>query len=78
VKAARGEAFLCERGGNRAGRHQRTAGWAGREAEDQWGEGELPVGQKKWPRWAERPDGPTGRWADWAESEGKILFRIKI
>jgi hypothetical protein len=28
--------------------------------------------------WAERPGGPTGRWADWAESEGKILFRIKI
>jgi hypothetical protein len=27
--------------------------------------------------WAERPDGPTGRWVDWAESEGKILFRIK-
>jgi hypothetical protein len=24
--------------------------------------------------WAERPDGPVGRWADWAESEGKILF----
>jgi hypothetical protein len=28
--------------------------------------------------WAERPDGPAGRWADWAESEGKILFRIKF
>jgi hypothetical protein len=28
--------------------------------------------------WAERPGGPAGRWADWAESEGKILFRIKI
>jgi hypothetical protein len=27
---------------------------------------------------AERPGGPAGRWADWAESEGKILFRIKI
>jgi hypothetical protein len=24
--------------------------------------------------WAERPGGPAGRWADWAESEGKILF----
>jgi hypothetical protein len=23
---------------------------------------------------AERPDGPAGCWADWAESEGKILF----
>jgi hypothetical protein len=23
--------------------------------------------------WAERPDGPADRWADWAESEGKIL-----
>jgi hypothetical protein len=30
------------------------------------------------PGWAERPDGPAGRWADWAESEGKILFRIKF
>jgi hypothetical protein len=29
-------------------------------------------------RWAERPDGLTGHWADWAESEGKILFQIKI
>jgi hypothetical protein len=28
--------------------------------------------------WSERPDGPVGRWADWAESEGKILFRIKF
>jgi hypothetical protein len=28
--------------------------------------------------WAEKPGGPAGRWADWAESEGKILFRIKI
>jgi hypothetical protein len=28
--------------------------------------------------WTERPDGPAGRWADWAESDGKILFRIKI
>jgi hypothetical protein len=28
--------------------------------------------------WAERPGGPAGRWADWAESEGKILFQIKI
>jgi hypothetical protein len=27
---------------------------------------------------AERLDGPAGRWADWAESEGKILFRIKF
>jgi hypothetical protein len=39
------------------------------------GEEEEEVG---WAAWAERPDGPTGRWADWAESEGKILFRIKI
>jgi hypothetical protein len=28
--------------------------------------------------WAERPDGPASRWADWAKSEGKILFRIKF
>jgi hypothetical protein len=23
--------------------------------------------------WAERPGGPGGRWADWAESEGKFF-----
>jgi hypothetical protein len=28
--------------------------------------------------WAERSDGPAGRWVDWAESEGKIIFRIKF
>jgi hypothetical protein len=28
--------------------------------------------------WAERPGGPASRWADWAECEGKILFRIKF
>jgi hypothetical protein len=28
--------------------------------------------------WAERPDGPASRWADWAESEGKNLFRINF
>jgi hypothetical protein len=28
--------------------------------------------------WAERPGGPAGRWADWAEYERKILFRIKF
>jgi hypothetical protein len=28
--------------------------------------------------WAERPDGPAGRWTDWGEIEGKILFEIKI
>jgi hypothetical protein len=31
-----------------------------------------------WAGWAERPDGPVGRWADCAESEGKNLFRIKF
>jgi hypothetical protein len=52
VKAARGEAFPREGGGNRAGRHRREAGWAervgwaGREAEAQWGERERPVGKK--------------------------------
>jgi hypothetical protein len=56
VKAARGEAFPHEGGGNRAGRHQHVAGWAeseggvGRDAESQWGEGERPVGEgkRKW------------------------------
>jgi hypothetical protein len=27
---------------------------------------------------AERPDGSAGRWADWAESEGKNSFLNKI
>jgi hypothetical protein len=49
------------------------AGWAGREAEAQWEEGERPVGKKKkgmghgWAKW---PDGP--------EVTRKILFRIKF
>jgi hypothetical protein len=48
------------------------AGWAGRETEAQWEEGEEPVGKKKkmGRGWAERPDGP--------EVMGKILFRIKF
>jgi hypothetical protein len=40
-----------------------------------------PMGEKGGGRgagWAERPDGPAGHWADWAESEGKILFQIKF
>jgi hypothetical protein len=28
--------------------------------------------------WAEGPGWPAGCWADWAECEGKILFRIKF
>jgi hypothetical protein len=32
--------------------------------------------KKRGAGWAERPDGPAGRWA--AECEGKILFRIKF
>jgi hypothetical protein len=32
----------------------------------------LRCGRRKktavWAVWAERPDGPAGRWADWAES----------
>jgi hypothetical protein len=51
-----GEAFPREGGGNRAGRHRHAArwakrvGWAGREAEAQWGEGEWSVeeGKRKW------------------------------
>jgi hypothetical protein len=50
AKAVRGEAFPREGGGNRAGRHRCVAGWVGREAEAQWGEGEWPVGEgkRKW------------------------------
>jgi hypothetical protein len=50
------------------------AGWAGRRPLGRLaggptlGRGEVGRGL------AERPDGPAGRWADWAESEGKILF----
>jgi hypothetical protein len=51
----------------------RRPGWAedARAACGRKGEG-LVAG------WAECLGGPAGRWADWAESEGKILFRIKI
>jgi hypothetical protein len=39
------------------------------------GRGESGRLKKKVSRgWDERSDGPAGRWADWAESEGKILF----
>jgi hypothetical protein len=48
------------------------AGWAGREAEAQWEEGEQPVGKKK-------KNGPRlGRKARWAEGAGKILFLRKL
>jgi hypothetical protein len=30
-----------------------------------------------WARWAKRPNGPVGCWADWAESQGKFLSEIK-
>jgi hypothetical protein len=52
-------------GGNRAGRHRRAVGWAGREAEAQWGVGERPVEKNKWVA-----AGPAGHWA---ESEGKFF-----
>jgi hypothetical protein len=26
-----------------------------------------------WAGWAKRPSGPAGCWADWAESQGKLL-----
>jgi hypothetical protein len=50
AKVALGEAFPREGGGNRAGRRLCAAGWAGREAKAQWGEGEWPVGEgkRKW------------------------------
>jgi hypothetical protein len=37
------------------------------------GKGKGPVAGR-----AGRSGRPAGRWADWAESGGKILFRIKI
>jgi hypothetical protein len=44
-----------------------------RPAEAQWGVGERPVKKNRW-----AAAGPAGRWADWAESEEKILFRIEF
>jgi hypothetical protein len=44
------------------------AGWAGREVEAQWGEGEQPVKKNKWV-----VAGSASRWADWAESEEKFF-----
>jgi hypothetical protein len=53
------------------------AGWADRETKAQCGEvGGQPVGEERKKMWAVA--GPAGRWTDWAESEGKIPFRIKI
>jgi hypothetical protein len=51
----------------------RRPGWAERVCAACERKGEGPVAG-----WAERPGGLAGRWADWAESEGKILFGIKI
>jgi hypothetical protein len=71
----------------RCGRRKKTVGWAvragwvGQEDEAQWGGGSHRLGKKKKEvghGWAERPDGPAGRWTDWGEIEGKILFEIKI
>jgi hypothetical protein len=64
----------------RCGRKKKVAGWAvrvgwaGREAEAQWGGGggeKRPVEKKNNGLW-------LGRKAGWAESDGKILFRIKF
>jgi hypothetical protein len=73
--------FPHEGGGNKAGHHRRAVGraerasWADREAEARWGEGgDGQLKRKKMGcSWAERPDGPAGRWADWAESEEKLF-----
>jgi hypothetical protein len=68
VKAAQGEAFSHEGGGNQAGRHRRAVGWAeraswaGRDAEAQWldgGWGRL-VGNKKNGPWLGRKAGWVG------------------
>jgi hypothetical protein len=48
------------------------AGWAGREAEAQWEEGERPVGKKK------KNEPRLGRKAGWAGSDGKNSFLNKI
>jgi hypothetical protein len=42
------------------------------------GEGVIAGVRKLEEETAFGPDGLAGRWADWAESEGKILFRIKF
>jgi hypothetical protein len=50
------------------------AGMGRGRARDMWEKGGGGGGAG----WAERPDGPVGWWADWAESEGKILFQRKF
>jgi hypothetical protein len=79
------------RGGDR-GRRRRRRGAQTRRRDDFWQirqgragrdgpSARVACGRKRGAGgagWAERPDGLAGRWADWAESEGKILFRIKF
>jgi hypothetical protein len=75
------------RGGDRGRRHRRRGAqtqrrdgfWQirqGRAGRDGPSACTRPAGEKVGGGvgWAERPDGSAGRWADWAESEGKILF----
>jgi hypothetical protein len=57
----------------RCGRKKKVSGWAGREAEAQWGRGgrKMAGWEKRLGRgWAKRPDGP--------KVTGKIIFRIKF
>jgi hypothetical protein len=60
------EVYAFSNGRRQSGRrHRRAVGWAGREAEAQWGEGERPVEKKKsgprLGRLAAGPIGPKGR-----------------
>jgi hypothetical protein len=53
-------------------------GWAGRRPLGRLAGGPTQGRGEVGRSWAERLDGPASCWADWAESEGKNLFRIKI
>jgi hypothetical protein len=73
AKAARLKALPREEGSNWVRCHRRVGRLGRSRDEAQWGEGERPVKKNRW-----AVAGPVGRWADWAESEEKILFRIKF
>jgi hypothetical protein len=49
------------------------AGWAGRRPLGRLAGGSTRGRGEVGHDWAERPDGPTGHWANWAESEGKFF-----
>jgi hypothetical protein len=74
---AAGGVFPCGR--QQSGRAPSARGRLGREGEMGRLRGRGPVGRGKKGQWKRKEDGPRlGRKAGWAESDGKILFRIKF